>query len=165
MIDDVAKANAFLEPGGVLVNREATTITAVVGSAVAVTLWDRENRFGGMCHFIFPEMHDKEKTTVKYGNVAIYALLKTMKEFGAEMKNLEAQIFGGAEPLDIESGKSTAASENVDVAHNSLRRYKIRITSADTGGHVGRKIAFNTMKNEVLVYRVEKLRQEDWHFV
>ena len=48
---------------------------------------------------------EKGKTTVEYGNVAIYTLLKTMNEFGSSMKNVEAQVFGGAEPEDAEGAR------------------------------------------------------------
>jgi len=41
----------------------------------------------------------------------------------------------------------------------------VRVISEDTGGHVGRKIAFNTMKNEVVTYKVKKLRKDDWHYI
>ena len=164
MNESMVPRDTFLEPSRVLVNMEPALITTVVGSAVAVTIWDNARHFGGMCHYIYPEIHEKEKTTVEYGNVAIYVLLKTMHEFGSKMRDLEAQIFGGAEPSDSD-GRRTNGYENVQSAFRSLQKYRINIVADDTGGHVGRKIAFNTHKNEVVTYKVKRMRKEDWHFV
>lgn len=161
----VDNKSTFLEPGRVFVNRDPVVITTVVGSGVAVTLWDSFNRFGGMCHFIFPEMKEKGKTTVEFGNVAIYTLIKSMVDFGSEISNLEAQIFGGGEPDEKARPGKTYGPKNVEAARRVLTKYNIRVISDDTGGHVGRKIAFNTLKNEILTYKVEKLRQGDWVYI
>ncbi|MDH3975017.1 MAG: chemotaxis protein CheD [Deltaproteobacteria bacterium] len=165
MNEDITNRSAFLEPARLLVNKEPIVITTVVGSGVAVTLWDPVNRYGGMCHFIFPEMREKGKTTVEYGNVAIYALIKSMVDFGSKVANLEAQIFGGGEPQEGGTLKKTHGPKNIEAAQEALNKYKVRIVSNDTGGNVGRKIAFNTLRNEVLTYKVEKLRQGDWLYL
>jgi len=165
MNEDLTNSSAFLEPGRVLVNKDPIVITTVVGSGVAVTLWDSVNRFGGMCHFMFPEIKEKGKTTVEYGNVAIYALIKSMVDFGSKITHLEAQIFGGGEPQKDNTLRTTYGPKNIEAAEKALDKYRVRVVSNDTGGHVGRKVAFNTLKNEVLTYKVEKLRQGDWIYI
>lgn len=165
MNDKMAPTAIFLEPATVFVNREATVISTVLGSAVAVTLWERKKKFGGMCHFIFPKADASQRRTVEYGNVAIYALIKAMNDFGSNLKDLEAQIFGGAEPLDIPVEKKTFGPKNIEAARTALQKYRIRVISEDIGGHVGRKISFNTQKNEVVAYKVKNIRNQDWHFM
>ncbi|MBE9535969.1 MAG: chemotaxis protein CheD [Proteobacteria bacterium] len=157
-------ANVFLEPARVRVSRMPGVISTVVASSVAVCLWDRNKSFGGMCHYLYPEIREMGKTTVKYGNVAFFALVKIMKEFGSCIEDLDAQIFGGAEPLESEGAGLTYGPDNVAAAHRVIKKYGFRITSEDTGGHVGRKIAFNVETNEVVVYKVERMRQTDWHY-
>ena len=157
-------ANVFLEPARVRVSRVPAVISTVVASSVAVCLWDRNKGFGGMCHYLYPEMREKGKTTVKYGNVAFFALVKIMKDFGSSMEDLDAQIFGGAVPLESEGAGLTYGPENVAAAHRVIKKYGLRVTSEDTGGHVGRKISFNVETNEVVVYKVERMRQTDWYY-
>lgn len=164
MSSEEVAVNVFLEPARVRASLVPGVISTVVASSVAVCLWDRKNGFGGMCHFVYPEMREEGKTTVKYGNVAIFALVKIMKDFGSSMEDLEAQIFGGAEPIDSEEVGLTYGPENIAVAHAVIKRYGFRISSEDTGGHVGRKVAFNVETNEVMVYKVERIRQTDWYF-
>ena len=154
----------FLESANLVVDPEPVILRTVVGSSVAICVWDRQHRYGGMCNFICPEIHEEGKATVKYGNVAIYTLLKTMNNFGSNIKCLEAQIMGGAEPAEF-SERRTYAKENIEMAHAAMKKYGVRITSTDTGGNMGRKIAFNTLKNEVFVHKVEKLRENDWNFI
>ncbi len=157
--------NMYIKPGRVIVKKDPGIMSTVVGSAVAVCIWDRISRFGGVCHYIYPEMMDKNKTTVNYGNVAIYVLVKSMKEFGSRQDDLETQIFGGAEPRIAYDHRGTYGPQNVKIARKVLNKYGIKITSEDTGGHFGRKISFNTDTNEVMVYKVEQLRKDDWHFL
>lgn len=158
------KPNVFLEPSRVRVTRAPGIISTVVASSVAVCMWDRKNHYGGMCHFVFPEMRDKGKTTTKYGNVAIYAMLKIMQEFGSEKEDIEVQLFGGAEPKDKDDDMVSYGPENIASAHRVITKQGLKITSEDTGGHVGRKVAFDTETNEIIVYKVEKVRQSDWYF-
>ena len=165
MDEGIVLSKTFLEPARVLVNIKPTVISTVVGPAVAVTMWDRLNMFGGMCHFLYPEMCEKDKTTVEYGNVAVYVLIKTMKEFGSNISDLDSQLFGGAEPLETPAGEKSFGDKNVQSARDVLCKYHVRIVSEDTGGHIGRKIAFNTLKNEVLSYKVQNLRSQDWNYM
>ncbi len=155
----------FIDSARVLVHEKPQIISTVLGSSVAVCMWDRKKRIGGMCHYLYPDMLDKRKTTVKYGNVAIYALIKIMKDYGARRQDMEAQIFGGADPIFEDGIQETLGPKNIKAAHAALVKYGIKLTSEDTGGHMGRKIAFNTDTNEVVIYKVEKMRREDWHFL
>ena len=55
------------------------------------------------------------------------------------------------------------ARENVQMARKILRSHRIKIISEDTGGNMGRKIVYNTQRNEAVVYKVNNLRQGDWY--
>ena len=54
------------------------------------------------------------------------------------------------------------ASENVKLATKVLRNNNILIKSQDVGGHMGRKVIFNTFTGETIVGKVNVLRQLDW---
>lgn len=153
----------YLNPGYIYVPGVPTLFSTVLGSSVAVCLWDRKRACGGMNHFLFPSTRDPARATAQYGNVATRALVRFFIEAGSKVKHLEAQIFGGAHHLDGSVEAVRVSRENVTVARDILTRNKVRIVSEDTGGNKGRKLVYNNLTNEVLVIRVDTLRQADWY--
>ncbi|MFP4347348.1 MAG: chemotaxis protein CheD [Thermodesulfobacteriota bacterium] len=152
--------NYFLEPGYIFLATKPTVISGVLGSCVAVCIYDRKRRIGGMNHFQLPFTKEKHLATARYGNVATLTLVRMMTDHGSKPRHLEAQIIGGAYNPGI-SGKNIGR-ENIQVARKLLARKRIRIVSEDVGGEKGRKVVFNTHTNEVAVIKVEKLRTADW---
>jgi chemotaxis protein CheD len=140
---------------------EPSIISTVLGSSVAVALWDQKNKYGGMASYLYPFTKVKETATSQYGNVAIRYMFMMLMQEGVRQKDLKAQIFGGAESEAVDVAR--IARENVRMARNILKRLKIEIVSEDTGGSMGRKIIYNTMKNEAIVYKVNTLRGSDWY--
>jgi chemotaxis protein CheD len=158
---EIARFQYFLKPGYIFLTREPTLVYSVMGSAVTVCLWDRHKRFGGVSHFLYPQVTKAKPATAQFGNVAILTLIKLMVKDGAEKSGLEAQIFGGGDPHS--SSEETLGWQNVNVAKTILNKQEIAITSEDVGGSKGRKLAFKTDSNEAVVLKVERLRQEDWY--
>jgi len=153
--------NYHLEPGYVYVSGTGSVIRTVVGSCVAVLLWDPRRKAGGMNHFVHPRAHHHDRPTTRFGSVALPALLRMMKrEFGSVPAELHAQIIGGANPLQFTH--KTAADDNVAVARSFCDRMGIRVVSEDIGGHMGRKILFDTATGQVAILKVQQLRREDW---
>ncbi|MBN1105898.1 MAG: chemotaxis protein CheD [Deltaproteobacteria bacterium] len=152
--------NYFLKPGYILVPKEPTVISTVLGSCVAVCLYDRKRKAGGMNHFQLPSISRLEEATARYGNVSTLALIGMMLDDGSKIKNLDAQVFGGA--FQPKTGPKNVGSENIRTARMILRRKRIPIVSEDVGGEKGRKVVYNTTTNEVAVIRVDKIRQGDW---
>jgi len=151
----------YLNPGYIFVYRKPTAIYTVLGSCVSVSLYDRELKFGGMNHFLYPFTDKPTETTSKYGNVATKVLLSLMIEQGGRQENIVAQIFGGAHRE--ESGSQNIGLENVSVVKRILDREGIPIGSQDVGGHMGRKVVYSTATNEAVVYKVDNIRAGDWY--
>ncbi len=158
---DIQLFEYYLQPGYIFLNEGPTIISTVLGSSVAVSLWDQKKEYGGMANYLYPFAKVREQATSQYGNVAIRHLVKMLREEGAKDKNIKAQIFGGAETEYPEC--ANVARENVNVARRTLNKLKIEIISEDVGGSLGRKIVFNTFKNEAIVYKVGTLRNSDWY--
>jgi len=159
--DAPATINYFIEPGYIFVATKPAVISGVLGSCVSVCLFDRKRKIGGMNHFRFPLIRDKNIATAVYGNVATLALVRMMLNEGSEIKHLEAQIIGGA--YNPEISPENIGKENIIVARKILTREGVRIASEDVGGEKGRKVIFNTTNNEVAVMKVDKLRLGDWY--
>ncbi len=157
----VPAENYFLKPGYIFLSVKPTIISTVLGSSVSVCLYDRKRKVGGMNHFKLPSIADPKKSTAEYGNVATLTLIRMMLEDGSKRKHIEAQIFGGAfrgDGCDRDIG-----SDNIKVARKVLARERLQIVSEDVGGQKGRKIVFDTIKNEIAIIKVEKIRAGDWY--
>lgn len=151
----------FLRPGFIYLPDRPTTISTVLGSSVAVSLYDKSLKTGGMNHFLFPYVGGRQKTTALYGNVAVLTLIRMMTDNGSKLSNLEAQIFGGA--FNNEYSKRNIGNDNFKSARHILSNQKIKIVSEDVGGELGRKIIFNTANYETGILKVGRLRESDWY--
>ena len=49
------------------------------------------------------------------------------------------------------------------MARRFLAKHGIKIISEDTGGNMGRKIVYNSLTNEAIIYKVHNLRRGDWY--
>jgi chemotaxis protein CheD len=162
----MGNANYLLQPGYIYAPERAVSISTVIGSGVAVCIFNKKARIGGMNHFQLPFMSAKGKTTAIYGNVATITLIKMMLSFEPDIRStkarhLEAQIFGGA--CNSENSDKDIGKQNIEIARQILTQNKIAIISEDTGGKKGRKIVFNITTNEAAVLKVDHLRNVDWY--
>jgi chemotaxis protein CheD len=157
----VPAENYFLKPGYIFLSVSPTIISTVLGSSVSVCLYDRRRKVGGMNHFKLPSIADPKKFTAEYGNIATLTLIRMMLEDGSKRKHIEAQIFGGAFRPDVSD--ADVGSDNITVARKVLARERLHVVSEDVGGQRGRKIVFDTVKNEIAIIKVENIREGDWY--
>lgn len=149
-----------LDPGYIYASDSGVVIRTVVGNCIAVGLWDRQKKVGGMNHFRYPESVAATETTASFGDGAMKMLIRLMERLGCDQATLVAQIFGGAAPRNDK--KNTLGVRNLEVARKILTYEKILVVSEDTGGFLGRKIMFDTSSGHALVLKVSQLRDSDW---
>jgi chemotaxis protein CheD len=125
-------------------------VTTILGSCVAVCLWDRYLGIGGINHYMLPTWNGMELASPKYGNIAIERLTEKMLQLGCKKNNLVAKVFGGGEVITVSSSSMHIGERNVMVAEEMLMEQNIPIIGRSTGGKNGRKIIFNTHTGEVL---------------
>ena len=140
----------FLNPGELIYSKIPIEVKTILGSCVAVTLFDTVNKTGGICHYLIAEHGSKEKST-KYGNVAIQVLLNKFLKNGSEIKNLEANVVGGSLILFDQNEIFFTGDKNVDVAFEILKKEKIKIKIINVGGSKGRSIVFHTNNGNLFV--------------
>jgi chemotaxis protein CheD len=125
-------------------------VTTILGSCVAVCLWDRYLGIGGINHYMLPTWNGMELASPKYGNIAIERLVEKMLQLGCKKNNLVAKVFGGGEVITVASSTMHIGERNIMVAEDMLQERNIPIIGRSTGGKNGRKIIFNTHTGEVL---------------
>ncbi len=151
------KKTFFLYPGQLVVYREPTNIMTILGSCVAVCLWDSKLKYGGMNHYLLPLWKVQGLRTPKFGNVAIESLIEEMVKLGSSSKDLVAKVFGGAKVLETnEDSLFDIGRKNYEIAFEMLNRYQIRVAVDNVGGLRGRKILFNSSTGEVLMKYIDK---------
>jgi len=151
--DPAADKSYYLYPGGLFAAPEPHRVTTVLGSCVAVCLWDPLRRIGGINHYLLPLWNGEGLPTPRYGNIAIDALLERMLTLGAARSGLQAKVFGGAAMWENSNGLLAVGERNIALARRQLERQGIPVVAADVGGDSGRKIIFETATGSVLLRR------------
>jgi chemotaxis protein CheD len=154
------KAKYFIQPGYIFVCREPHLLSTVLGSCVSVCTWDSDSGFGGMNHYILPKPFNKERTA-RFGSISIPHLIKSLVDLGAEKHKLKCHIVGGAQ--NPAYGSAIVGKENIKIAENLIKKHYIDIVTFDTGGELGRKVVFDTETGEIVIYKVNSLRENDWY--
>lgn len=146
----------FLYPAAMLVSKQPHLVNTILGSCVAVCLYDPINRFGGINHFMLPLWNGQGLASPKYGNIAIEKLVEKMVSLGSNRSHLKAKVFGGGEVIETNISNFQIGSRNISIAIELLEEYRIPIVSSSLGGKHGRKILFNTQTGEVKQKIIQK---------
>ena len=87
----------YLYPSAMAVYNRKVLVHTILGSCVAVCLYDKVLNIGGINHYMLPLWNGEGLSTPKYGNVAIDKLIDKMLANGSRKEHLVAKIFGGGE--------------------------------------------------------------------
>ncbi len=137
----------YIHEGELFVSREPIQIATILGSCVAVCLYDKVSGIGGMNHYLLPLWNGEGLKTLKFGNISTDRLIHEMLRMGAKRESMVAKIFGGA-AINVNSSISVG-SRNTQVANNILVEYGIVIANSDCEGSRGRKILLDTTDGSV----------------
>ncbi len=150
-------------PGEYYVSKGPELISTILGSCVAIVLFDPQNQIGGMNHFMLATNKDKTKDAKRngpigrFGEYAIDLLLKDMEKAGADRRNLQAKIFGGSNVFNLpETAREQVGTQNIKFAKNYLQKLNIPILAEELGGVPSRKIVFDPATFKVLLKRINQ---------
>ncbi len=150
-----AKPRKFIHSGEIFVGVKPTEITTVLGSCVAVCLFDKYERIGAMNHYLLPLWNGNGLQTPKFGNISIPRMIENMENIGCSTRNMEAKLFGGANINDTKLENMMIGKKNVLIAKELLKQSGIPIVAEDTGGTVGRRILMHSDLGKVLMRYTE----------
>ena len=136
-----------LQPGDLLVSRSPCKISTILGSCVAVVIYDQRQKCGGMNHFVHP-IDSNQLQTNHFAPTALINLLRKVKyELKSDPQDLVIKIIGGAQGEVLE--QLEIGKKNVAVAREYLQKMGLAIASEEVGGHRGRKVLFDTGTGEL----------------
>jgi chemotaxis protein CheD len=148
-----------IHPGEYFATTGDTIISTILGSCVAVGVFDEEARMGGLNHFMLPGDGGKvdlmRSPNAKYGMYAMELLINDLMKLGARRKALKAKVFGGGSVLRFSGSVGSAIpGNNIEFAFEYLRKEGIPVLASDVGGKEPRKIFFFARTGKVLLKRI-----------
>lgn len=148
----------FIHSGQLYVAARPSYIHTVLGSCIAVCLYDSKMNISGMNHYLLPLWNNDGLQSPKYGNIAIPKLIEGMEAVGCSKKDMIAKVFGGASPNDMHhtSENMMIGKRNYQIAVDILQQYNIKIVAQDMGGIRGRKIVMDSITGKIQLSYTQK---------
>lgn len=136
-----ARKTLTVVQGDYAVSAEADVImSTVLGSCVAVCLFDPIAGVGGMNHFLLANYGTVHSNDLKYGINAMELLINKVLQAGGDRRRLQAKLFGGARMTDH---SNDIGGNNAQFAVDFLSREGIPCISKSLGGDKARRVQFN----------------------
>jgi chemotaxis protein CheD len=142
----------YLAPGQLFAARDRVQVTTILGSCVAVCLFDNEAEVGGVNHFLLPY---GLPPSPRFAEHAVPQLLSRVLGLGAARERLRAKLFGGACVLEALRSSSALGARNVEVARERLAAEGIPVVAEDTGGDLGRKLIFEIQTGSAWIRAID----------
>lgn len=117
-----------------------------IGSCVVICMYDPVRKIGGMAHVMLPQGEPGKSNGGKYANTAIPLLVDLMEKHGAEKRNLEVKIIGGAQMFNLNNAEDLMriGIRNVETAVRVLNGLGLTVKAASTGGNYGKSVFLDT---------------------
>lgn len=141
----------FVHVGEINIGARPTEISTLLGSCIAVCLFDSVQGMGGMNHYLMPLWNGNGLQSPKYGNISIPRLIESLENVGCDTRHMEAKVFGGANVIDVSNIDMMIGRKNILIAKEILNEYGIPIVAQDVGGERGRRIMMRSDTGRVFL--------------
>ncbi|BDG03086.1 chemotaxis protein CheD [Anaeromyxobacter oryzae] len=141
---ETAVPQIYVQPGQVHVFAAPTEAVAILGSCVAVCLWDPYAGLAGMNHFMLPNLGSGVGAeSCRHGTLAMRTLHERLLAAGALAHRLRARVYGGATiGIAVGDPENHLGTRNARLAVRALEEKAIPIVGRDVGGAKSRKLVF-----------------------
>lgn len=135
---------------------EQVIATIGLGSCVAIALYDRETKTGGLAHILLPSQAMSRETSnpAKFPETIVPLMLQEMRTLaGGTVGRVSAKIVGGASmfgQLAVGSGVNVG-ERNITATREVLAAHDIPLVAEDTGLDYGRSVYFHLADGRVEV--------------
>ncbi len=143
-----------IHPGGWAIESDRP-IATLLGSCVAVCLFDPKLKLGGMNHFLLPSSTgagNSDIDVILNGDYSMEVLVNGLLGKGAKKARLIAKAFGGG--TIISHIKTEIGERNSAFAQEWLRCEGIPLVASDFNGPWSRKVVFVPNSGEVFCSRI-----------
>lgn len=146
----------FLLPGQWYFGQTGATVKTLLGSCIAITLWNPRRHMGGMCHFLLPTRMRRPDGTLdgRFGDEAVELLAREIKKTGTHPRDFEANLYGGADTMpDQTKVKFNIGERNVEQAWALIDKYGFQLQCVDVGGNEPRNVMMDLSSGQVVLKR------------
>lgn len=153
----------FLKPGEIFISREPAVVSTILGSCIAITIFNERLKIGGICHALLPSCRSfQDNDCCRYVDSSIDYMLKKLEAIGVQRHEMEIKLLGGADVLDVPGAKrSSVGQQNIRRALEVMSTEKLTLALSDVGGKTGRKIRFYTHTGTVLLKRIKRIPEDE----
>jgi len=153
---EIERLARSIHPGAWAIEPERP-LSTLLGSCVAVCLFDPQARIGGLNHFMLPNIrrssHDDVDSLLS-GDFAMEALLNALLQKGAKKVRLQAKAFGGGTIINTAGQSMSIGLRNSEFTKEWLDREGIPLLASDFLGPWSRKVLFLPNSGDVFCRRM-----------
>lgn len=145
-----------LRIGDVFATDRQAIVRTVLGSCIAVCLYDPVSRVGGMNHFMLPRMASSAHAldATRYGEHAMEVLIGSIQRLGGRRERLLAKLFGAGHVLQTKESAQSVPAQNISFIEQFAHEEALQVVSRDLGGFLPRRVHFQPHSGRVLVKRL-----------
>lgn len=150
------KAGIKVLPGEYYATKDDLMITTLLGSCVAVCLYDENAGVGGLNHFLLPDGGDSTdllSTSGRYGVYAMELLINHIVKLGGARDRLRAKVFGGGNVIKSMT-QSKVGDQNVEFVMGYLQNELIPIDAEDVLDIYPRRVNFFPATGRVMMKKL-----------
>jgi len=144
--------------GGVYASKKPSVVCTLLGSCVAVCLFDPLARVGGMNHILLPGRMEpgNEGLATRYGVNAMELLINRITHLGGSKQQLRAKLFGGAMMFRFSPQMPAISRMNCSFALHFLESEGIPVEGYQLGGTRALRVRFHVTTGKAFVKTVPR---------
>jgi len=129
-------------------------LKTLLGSCVAIVLWNQENQLGGMCHIVLPDSAQSNNSCDdRFADCVVDQFAKKVKDAGTLPREYWVGVYGGGNMFPAVHFKNDTpiGEKNIHAAYTCLKKHGFKIVHEDIGGAVYRMLILNMQSGEVVL--------------
>ncbi len=156
----------YLKAGELYITDKPIIIKTLLGSCISLVLYNQRKKIAAISHAQLPYEHFNDSCTsncpvkcnlnvtnrLKFVTCSTRFMFEQFEAMGIKKKEIVVKLFGGANVLSARSQKIiTVGERNIETIFRILEEYKLKLTSRDIGGCIGRTIYLQVESGSVYV--------------
>jgi chemotaxis protein CheD len=160
---DDGRIDRFLAPGEVAIGNARHRLRTLLGSCVAIVLWDPATRFGAMSHFLLPPRMplrgpqggpNAGRLDGRYADDAMALMLRGLARHQVAPRHCAVHLLGGGSMFPQQAEHGDVGRRNGEAARTLLRAHGLRADSERLFGSGHRLVVFDLSTGQVQAQQV-----------
>lgn len=151
-------SDIYLRPGDFFFGSQRARVRTVLGSCVSITMWHRERRIGGMCHYLLPARGEPAYATLdgRYADDAVELFLCEIDRAGTRREDYEIKLFGGGSMFGgaCRGEGMNIGTRNIEAGRRLLQRHGLSVHGEHLAGAGHRNLIFELASGRVWLKHV-----------